>query len=160
MKYLLDTNIFIASKNQLPFDVYPSFWSAMALLGSRGDFLSIKKVKEEIEKGKDELSEWIKASLPAPFFEAESVNTVTAVGDLSQWVMTHPIFSPAAKTEFLSVADSWLVAHAMVNNLTVVTFETSDPTCRRRVKIPDACRAFGVKFCALNDAFRALGIKI
>lgn len=29
MTYLLDTNIFITAKNELPMDVYPSFWQAL-----------------------------------------------------------------------------------------------------------------------------------
>lgn len=56
MKYLFDTNIFIASKNLLPSDVWPTFWQRIAeLIRDRKIYSSIK-VKEEIEKGKDELT--------------------------------------------------------------------------------------------------------
>jgi Domain of unknown function (DUF4411) len=37
-----------------------------------------------------------------------------------------------------------LVAQALTLGFTVVTHETPDPTSRKRVKIPDACNAFGV----------------
>lgn len=58
MTYLLDTNIFITAKNELPIDVYPSFWQALSQLAANGSFKSIKKVEDEIRKGKDELVDW------------------------------------------------------------------------------------------------------
>ena len=51
MSFLLDTNIFITAKNELPMDVYPSFWRALAQLATQGVFKSIKKVEDEIRRG-------------------------------------------------------------------------------------------------------------
>ena len=58
------------------------------------------------------------------------------------------------------MADAYLVATAAAHGMKVVTFETSDPLCRKRVKIPDACIALGVDFCSLNDVFHALNVVI
>lgn len=160
MTYLLDTNIFITAKNKLPMDVYPSFWQALSQLAANGSFRSIKKVEDEIRKGKDELVDWIDRSLPKDFFIAENTDTLTALSTVSQWATLNRVYSPAAKAEFVSVADSWIVAEALSQSVTVVTHETSDPLCKKRVKIPDVCNAVGVKFCNLNDAFRALGVTI
>lgn len=60
MKYLFDTNIFITSKNQLPADIWPTFWERMAELIRDGRIYSSIKVKEEIERGEDELTAWMK----------------------------------------------------------------------------------------------------
>lgn len=160
MTYLLDTNIFITAKNELPMDVYPSFWQTLSKLAAKGEFRSIKKVEDEIRKGKDELVDWIDNNLPQDFFIPENGNTITALSTVSQWTTLNQVYTPAAKNEFVSVADSWIVAEALSQAVTVVTHETSDPLCRKRVKIPDVCNAVGVKFCNLNDAFRSLGVTI
>ena len=159
-RYLLDTNIFITAKIRLPFDIYPSFWSALSRLANNGFIHSIKRVEEEILKGNDDLAEWVVKNLDKGFFISEDDKTLIALSTVSQWSQTNTSYTPSAKNEFVNVADSWLVAEALSQNFTVITYETPDPNCKRRVKIPDACKAVGVKYCSLNDAFRTLGIKI
>lgn len=160
MSFLLDTNIFITAKNELPIDVYPSFWRTLSELASAGLFKSIKKVENEIRKGQDDLVDWIDGNLPDDFFIKEDTGTLASLGVMTQWVMANGVYTSAAKEEFASVADSWIIAEALFRSVTVVTYETPDPLCRRRVKIPDVCNAVGVRYCNLNDAFRALGVKI
>lgn len=160
MIYLLDTNIFITAKNELPMDVYPSFWRTLSQLGANGSFRSIKKVEDEIRKGKDELVDWIDCNLPKDFFIAGNAETLTALSTVSQWAITNRVYTQAAKVEFVSVADSWIIAEALSQSVTVITHETPDPSCRKRVKIPDVCNAVGVRFCDLNTAFRNLGVTI
>lgn len=160
MKYLLDTNIFITAKNELPMDVYPSFWQALSQLAANGSFKSIKKVEDEIRKGKDELVDWIDNNLPKDFFIAENAETLVALSTVSQWATMNRVYTPAAKVEFASVADSWIIAEALSQSVTVITHEIPDPLCKKRVKIPDVCNAVGVKFCDLNTAFRKLGVTI
>lgn len=146
MIYLLDTNIFITAKNELPMDVYPSFWRTLSQLGVNGSFKSIKKVEDEIRKGKDELVDWIDCNLPKDFFIPGNAKTLTALTTVSQWATTNRVYTQAAKVEFVSVADSWIIAEALSQSVTVITHETPDPSCRKRVKIPDVCNAVGVRF--------------
>lgn len=160
MIYLLDTNIFITAKNELPMDVYPSFWQALSQLAANGSFRSIKKVEDEIRKGKDELVDWIDNYIPKDFFIAENANTLSALSTVAQWATMNRVYSPAAKVEFASVADSWIIAEALSQSVTIITLETPDPFCKKRVKIPDVCNGVGVKFCDLNAAFRKLGVTI
>ena len=160
MIYLLDSNIFITSKINLPFDVYPSFWQAVSKLSHSGQFKSIKRVENELRKGKDEIVTWIDNELPKDFFIEEDTHTISALSSVSQWANLNSVYSDAAKNQFVSVADSWLVAEALAQSCTVVTFEKSQPNCKTRVKIPDVCDALGIKYCSLNDAFRALGVTI
>ena len=91
MAYIFDTNIFIRSKNEMPIDLWPTFWTRVT------EIIAAKRV-----------------------FSNEAVKS----------------------------------------GYTLVTNETSDPLCRRRVKIPDACNALGVRCCGLNDVLRELGIEI
>lgn len=60
MAYIFDTNIFIRSKNEMPIDLWPTFWTKVAGMISIGQIFSNIQVKEEIEKGNDELTIWMK----------------------------------------------------------------------------------------------------
>ena len=68
MAYLLDSNIFIESRKNLPMDVWVTFWSKLSELAMDGQVVSSVKVKNEIAKGYDELSEWIRSHVPSDFF--------------------------------------------------------------------------------------------
>ncbi|MCC8072085.1 MAG: DUF4411 family protein [Bacteroidales bacterium] len=154
--FLLDTNVFIEAKDFLPIDVHLSFWRKMKELGEKGDFASIEKVKQEILKGKDSLKDWI-SILPKEYFISASPKTLVCLGEVVSWSQNNSLYNDSAKEEFANVADSWLIAEAKAKGYTVVTFETSDPKCKKRVKIPDVCNGLGVDWCNLNEAFRRLG---
>jgi hypothetical protein len=53
-------------------------------------------------------------------------------------------YEPAAVNTFLQVADYYLVAQALVNGDTVVTHEIASSSTKK-IKIPDACIALGIK---------------
>lgn len=60
MAYLIDSNIFIRSKNEMPMNLWPTFWQRMTDMVNSGELFISTKVKEEIERGNDELTEWLK----------------------------------------------------------------------------------------------------
>lgn len=157
MAYLLDANIFIQSRKQLPMDVWVSFWNRFAELVQSGNLMSSDKVKEEIEN--DEIFDWLKEKIPSGFFVPEDVATLNYYRDLQNWAANQN-FTDAAKIEFATVADAFVIAMAKAKNMTVVTFEKSNPVSKKKVKIPDACAAVGVRCCDLNTALRELGITI
>ncbi len=68
MNYIFDTNIFIRSKNEMPKDVWPTFWERLAEMITSGRVCSSQEVKSEIDKGKDELTTWIHNNAPESFF--------------------------------------------------------------------------------------------
>jgi hypothetical protein len=76
------------------------------------------------------------------------------------WAHDNRIFKQSTIEEFARVADAFLVAAASAKGYTLVTYEESDPLCKKRVKIPDACNALGVRYCDLNTVLRELNIKI
>lgn len=158
MSYLLDSNIFIRCKNEMPMDIFQGFWQRLAILAREGKIFSSVKVKEEIDKGNDELKQWCDEQLPKDFFMPfEAYPEFTR---LMTWANGSPHFTAPAKQEFATVADAFLVATAASLGMKVVTFETSDPNCKKRVKIPDACIALGVPYCSLNDLLHELGVVI
>ncbi len=158
MSYLLDTNIFIRSKNELPMDIFQGFWRRLSELARAGQIFSSIKVKEEIDRGNDELKQWCDEQLPKEFFLPFEAHDEYA--RLMTWANGNAIFTVPAKQEFATVADAYLVATAAAQGMKVVTFETSDPLCRKRVKIPDACIALGVDYCSLNDVLHTLNVVI
>ncbi len=161
MDYLFDTNIFIESKKNLPMDVWPTFWTKMVTLINSGVVHSIDKVKEEIERGNDELTQWIRVNAPRGFFLTQDLAVLTKLAETNTWAQNNPVhFTDAAIINYANVADSYLVATAAAKNMILVTYEKSNPQRRNRVMIPDACDAIGARCCDLNTALRTLGILI
>ena len=125
-----------------------------------GNVFSNIQVKGEIDKGGDELTVWMKDNVPAGFYIENELDVMVKYGDVMNWAQSNAVYRPEAVSEFATVADAYLVATAAAKGYTLVTNETADPQCRRRVKIPDACNALGVRFCDLNTVLRELNITI
>jgi Domain of unknown function (DUF4411) len=141
--YLLDANVFINAKNHhYGFEIVPAFWQWLSKAHNAGLALTVQKVAEEILAGGDELADWLKVQ-PASFQLAATANDQASMQALSSWV-TSSGFKQSAVTEFLQSADYYLVAQAHSHGYTVVTHEVPEPNSRRRVKIPDACKAMDV----------------
>jgi hypothetical protein len=62
-------------------------------------------------------------------------------------------FTAAAATEFLSIADSQLVAVAHARKLTVVTHEVPSNS-KQRIKVPTACVGLGVTYASPYEMLR------
>lgn len=160
MAYIFDTNIFIRSKNEMPIDLWPTFWAKVAEMIASGNVVSNIQVKDEIEKGNDELTQWMREHVPSEFYIDNDHEVMTKYAEVQTWASLNPVYRADAVSEFAQVADAFLVATASAKGYTLVTNETADPTCRRRVKIPDACNALRVRYCNLNTVLRELGITI
>lgn len=160
MGYLFDTNLFIRSKNEMPADLWPSFWTRLSELIRDGRIFTSVKVKEEIDRGNDELKEWLLVNASDDFYLPVDGEVLAKYGETQNWAMGNPVFNQNALVDYANAADAFLVATAAAKNMTLVTYEVSSPACQRRVKIPDACIALGVRYCDLNTVFRELGVTI
>ena len=76
-----------------------------------------------------------------------------------EWVQSQNQFSDAAKADFASSADGWLVAYARANGCLVVTQEVLNPDVKRKVPIPNLCKAFDVRWIDTFAMFRNLGVR-
>lgn len=159
MVYLLDTNIFVESRKNLPMDVWTTFWSKLSELAMSGEVISSVKVKDEISEGYDELLDWLNSHVPESFFMPVDRETLQAYSSLQNWAAGSN-YTDAAKDEFAREADAFIIATALSKGMTVVTFEKSEPQRRNKVKIPDACVAVGAEYCDLNTMLRAIGVTI
>ncbi|TXI99408.1 MAG: DUF4411 family protein [Neisseriales bacterium] len=165
MIYLLDSNFFIQShRDTYPLDVVVSFWKKFKTLAINGTLISIDKVSQELNPSShpDELAQWCCGELPSGFFKETDTNQVVAeYQKIMQWAVNKSNhYLPGAITEFMSSteADAFLIAYALANknNITIVTHESSNPNIKKKIKIPEVCNDFGIKFCTTIQMFREL----
>lgn len=67
--YILDANAFIEAKRRYyAFDLCPGFWDALMWHQARDEVRSIDRVKKELERGGDDLTEWASSKMPENCF--------------------------------------------------------------------------------------------
>jgi hypothetical protein len=159
--FLLDANAFMeASRLYYTFDVVPGFWAWLSNDDLTGEVASIEAVRDEITAGTGELVGWA-GSLPGGFWLPDTTESVIAMAELAAWATdASRQYRQEAVDEFLDSADLKLVAHGMVSGAVVVTRERPAPESRKKVKIPDACNAFGVSWQDPFSAYRSLGLHL
>lgn len=144
MAYLLDTNCFINAKNrEYGFDFCPAYWDWILREHVAGNVFSIERVRDELLVGNDDLSTWT-ANLPGTFFQSPDADVLPSLTVLSSWASGGG-FDPAAVTNFLNVADFFLVGQALAFGHTIVTHEVISASIKK-IKIPNACVQFGVRY--------------
>ncbi len=159
--YLLDANLFIqAARRYYALDLAPRFWDSLVRHAANGHIRSIDRVKEELERGNDDLAEWAETNFSDAFASTDEKNVIQPFGQIMTWVQTQNQFSDPAKAEFANGADGWLVAYAKVKGCVIVTQEVLNPDIKRKVPIPNVCQAFGVPYIDTFEMLRRLGVKL
>lgn len=159
-KFIVDSNFFIqAHRSIYPLDVVPSFWLKIKSLASVGIIISIDKVRLEIfdnSAHQDELKDWCQSNLPDDFFKSTDA-VLNDYISIVNWV-TSSSYMDRAKQEFLEtdLADPWLVAFAMNNVWTIVTYEKSEPNRKNKIKIPEVCQRSNVRNINTIEMLREL----
>ncbi|GAL82711.1 hypothetical protein JCM19274_3849 [Algibacter lectus] len=160
--YVVDSNFFIqAHRVNYPLDVAFSFWNKVKELADSGRIISIDKVKDELYDKNDALEDWCKANLPEDFFKSTD-EVMAEYGSVTAWAisMNHH-YLPNALNEFLAAdeADAFLVAYSLADNENriIVTHEVSQPARKNRVKIPEACAPFNVRYLNTIEMLREIG---
>ncbi|MHB8191167.1 MAG: DUF4411 family protein [Ferrimicrobium sp.] len=143
MPYLLDANIFIQAKNlHYGFGFCPAFWDWLDAGNKKGLVFSIEKVCDELIAGDDELAEWAKAR-GSQFFLPPDDAMVSSLSTVSTWAGSG-YYDPGALSQFLQVADYYLVAHSLAHHFVAVTHEVVANSVKK-IKIPNACIGLGIK---------------
>ena len=152
MSYLLDADVFIRAKNlHYGLDFCPAFWDWLIKSNQAGQVFSIEKVKGEIERGNDELTEWSKTQDELFFLKPDS-GIFPAMEQVTNWVNDND-YTASAKNTFLQAADYYLIAHALTDDFVVVTHELSANTANK-VKIPNVCEGVGLKVMTPYEMLR------
>ena len=160
--YLVDANVLIEATNRYySFSICPGFWDTLVWHADSGAVCSVDVVKRELLGGNDDLAVWVKNVAPAAAFHSTNDADVVAwYGRIANWVQNEPQFRPEAKAEFMKAADPWLVADAGAHGMMLVTQETLEPMSRKKVKIPDVCRQFGVTWANTFEMLEDLGVAL
>lgn len=158
--YVLDANVFIeAARRYYAFDLAPRFWDSLIQHATDGHVLSVDRVQDELLRGNDELAEWAKQHFGNKFESTAEADVIARYRELMEWVQAQEQFSDAARADFASGADGWLVAYAQVHGRVVVTHEVPSPEARRKVPIPNLCQAFDVPWVDTFTMLRELGVR-
>lgn len=159
-KFAIDTNILISCHRQIyPFDMAPAFWRQLIEKGGQ-KIVFIDKVKEEILRNEDQLSNWLKEN--EDNFTIRRVDRLPVIECYSRIITSiqeNQRYRETAKIEFAEVADSWLCAYGMASEDIIVTNEKYEPNTRKRVKIPNICEEFSIDYIGLLEFMRELGIR-
>lgn len=155
--YCIDANILIQAwqKYYSP-EICPSYWEVLNSLGKQGVIFIPELVYEEIEKGEDNLFEWLKNSdIPIKKIDGEVANC------LKEIYTSNPNHKYLVSSNGIhSKADPWVIAHAMKENAVVVTKETKDYFKKQtKIKIPHVCDNMDVKWIDDFEFIRDLNIK-
>jgi hypothetical protein len=162
-RYVLDSNVFIeAARRYYAFDLVPSFWRALIEQAQNGRLESIDRVKDEIDLGKDSLTNWADSDFLQWFASTNQTDVIGRYSQLMVWAHGQQQFTAGAKAEFARKenADPWVIAYAIAKGFVVVTHEQFDPNITVKIPIPNACRAFGVQYVDTFQMLRDLGIRL
>lgn len=167
--YLVDANIFIQPHQKFyPFDFAPSYWEFLSTHIKNGDIGLLSLVYDEVLKGGDDLSDWLKdlgcnkIDHRAPEIWSIYGQVLTHVQNATSVTGTK-LYKQSALDEWAKndIADPWLVATAKAKNYDLVTMEISNGSLgtnsAKYAKIPDVARAFHVECGGLFEMMRALG---
>lgn len=133
--YCLDTGVLIEPWNKYysP-EICPDYWEILDGLAKDGTIFCTIEVKHELEKIDDTLYAWVKER-PYLFRDiSEEVNE-----NMVKIMSSHPELVKEDKGR--SLADPWVIAHAITEEAIVVTTEMPGS---KKVKIPDVCVAYEV----------------
>ena len=155
MRYVFDTNVLIDWwDRRYPVKIFPSLQKAVNQLVSDRKLIAPQRVRDEIDKNaSDGLREWAKhhKSLFVPHDEDLQEKAKDVQNRYPDLIDSNSIDDEA---------DRWIIALASLNNLTVVTHETSrfkKKTRSRRWYIPDVCQSMSIVCIELLDLMRDEG---
>jgi hypothetical protein len=165
--FLIDSDALIAPYHlYYAFDLLHYFWSFVSENITLKKIKIMDKVYDEITANDDDLSNWLSAVDDLDLVEYKDSEIIGCYGNILNYIQGSPLYQDTALKSWSAsnVADPWLIAAAKKYSYTVITFETpnaslntSQPT--KKVKIPDICRQFDVKYENLFYMMRKLGWK-
>lgn len=141
--YCLDANVLIEAWNHYysP-ELCPTYWHVLERLGKANRIFLPEIVSDEITRTQDQLAEWLAGSgVPIRKNTSDSglaLRKIYGTDERHQRLVDN--------IRGRSLADPWVIAHALETGACVVTKEklTTEPDAKR-IRIPDVCRNMGVK---------------
>lgn len=149
--YLVDTNVLItAQKLYYNSDFCQGFWDFLVFHNKNKNIGIIQEIIDEIYKKQDDLSSWVKdneknLNIIDNRIEPIQRNYAKIIEKVSNGTVSK-YFSDESKSKFLSNADPFLIASAQYYNSIVVTNEIKVESNSSKIKIPNICEYFDVRY--------------
>lgn len=154
-EFWLDSNVLIEAKNgHHAFDINPGFWEALERHSKAGKLKSCMTVHAELISGNDELADWAKRQ--THLFVTPNEDVQETFREISTYVCAN--YEKPYADEFLSKADPWVIAHAILASGSVVSQEALLTGPHKKVKIPNVCAYYSVPSLKTWDLLRSLGV--
>lgn len=145
--YCLDANVLIQAWQKYYAPKFcPDYWDVLNELGNQGKIFLPNMVFEEITRTDDDLSKWLKKSkIPVRKIDGSVTKCLKSIY-LENPIHKHLVDNIKGR----SLADPWVIAHAINENAIVVTKEEKVTALNsKRIKIPNVCDNMGVIW--IND---------
>lgn len=162
--YCLDANVLIQAwqKYYAP-EICPDYWEILNALGRQGRIFIPEEVKNEIvvaedkEQIEDDLSRWLKRSSIPVHKTTEKV--ILCWQNILQANPLHKLLVDSAKGR--SLADPWVISHAMDARAIVVTKESPiiSLNAKKPVTIPNVCDNMGITWMDDFTFVKEMGLK-
>lgn len=157
MKYLLDANTFIEAKGRYyGMAICPAYWQWLLKAHAKQEIISIEMVKDELAAGNDELAQWVKDNSQIFIPEEEQAIQECFGAHVAPTVYGMTTMKDGTHAEFMSGADPWLIATAMVTGSIIVTQEVYKPDVKKKIHIPNVCELLGVPYMNTFEMLYAL----
>ena len=118
-KFLIDSNSFMTPYRQYyAFDLVPAYWEEISKCTSSGRLVLLDIVKAEIDKGKDDLADWISRQAGFVICNHISPEIIGKYQEVLQYIQMCGLYKEQALQTWANgdVADPWLIAVAAVND--------------------------------------------
>ena len=146
-KYCLDANVLIQAwqKYYSP-KICPNYWDILNHLGQNNKIFLPQMVYEEITRTDDDLAKWLKSSsIPQIKIDEQVANCLKSI-----YAANPSHIQLVDNTKQRSLADPWVIAHAMKESAVIVTKEEKVTALNSiKVKIPNVCENMGIRY--IND---------
>jgi hypothetical protein len=174
MRYWLDANIFITAKNSLyAFEINTTLWAWLEKQLKAKIVMSPSRVFREIMdfKKDDPLKQWASNQKDTGLCVEPTKEVSVCLSKIANHLYTSTVVGKKTKKPemryksaqievFSRGADAFVIAHAMADRGTVVTFESSKCPESQKIRIPDICAHFGVPCVDLKQLLIDLNAKL
>lgn len=156
--FLLDSNIFISSYRTFYAPSFCNgFWQVLDILYKNNRWCSLDMVYRELTRDSnsekaDYVCKWAE-NRQSCFLTFDANEELGKINDYLDNQAVKKKFNPLQVEKFLNGADPFIIAYAMKHKLTLVTQETpvpdskyEDPQNKTKIKIPNVCNHFNVKY--------------
>jgi hypothetical protein len=158
--FCLDSGVFIRPHRDgfYGFRLAPTFWGLLDDRAAAGEVAAPRQVYQELTNYGDELADWVGVRRDSGLFVDPDQQVQTVFTQVADYVNQNYPGRKAA--EFLGGADPWVIAHAIEENATIVSFENRASIDSQTPKIPNVARAFQTETIDLYRMLQLLNVRV